>query len=206
MLLLCYALNTVIAFYVLKIIRSGKGQVWFMNVYMKMGLIVGLAIGLVIIVILLKVTKTDGDMKCKYDERQSGVRGKGFRLGFFTLMIYDAVYGLMNALLEKPLLDTSSAMVLGICLSIAVYAVYCIWNDAYFSLNENPRKLLFAFGAIGLCNLVLGAVNIINGTAITNGMMNFRGANLTCGIMFIVVFAALLAKKVRNGNGEQEAV
>ncbi|WP_185259304.1 hypothetical protein [Anaerocolumna chitinilytica] len=176
-----------------------------MSIYLKAGLFAGFIVGLVVVAIFLRFTKTDGDSKCKYDERQSNIRGKAYKLSFFTLMIYNVLYGFVDMTVEKPLLDTISAMVIGICLSITVNIVYCIWKDAYFSLNENPRKVLIGFGFIGIFNLVIGCINIINGTFVTNGMVNFRSCNLTCGIMFIVLFATLLAKKVRYGKGEQEA-
>lgn len=169
-----------------------------MNRYMISGMLTGVFVGLLLVAILLKITKKDGKIKCEYDERQSSIRGKGFKISFFTLMIYDGVYGLIGIMVEKPLLDPLAAMMIGICLAAAIYAVYCIWNDAYFSLNENPKRLLLAFGIIAIVNIVFGGINIINGAVITDGMLNFRSTNMTCGILFIVIFVALFAKMLKN--------
>ncbi len=176
-----------------------------MNRYMAIGTLTGLAVGLLIVAIILKVTKKDGSMKSKFDERQSNVRGKGFKIGFFTLMIYDGIYGLLGLMLDKPLTDPFAGMVIGICLSAAVYVVYCIWNNAYFSLNENPKKLLFAFGIIAFINLVPGSINIMRGNVVTDGILNFRIVNFICGLLFIIIFLALSARKIKDRSEmEQE--
>ena len=47
--------------------------------YYGMGVVCGILVGLLLMVVILKLTKTDGSLKCKYDERQQLVRGKGFQ-------------------------------------------------------------------------------------------------------------------------------
>lgn len=210
MLLWCYnTANITIAFCLViytailitgKMCEIQKGRVRFMTFYMQIGIITGVVVGLLLVVLLLKITKKDGKIKCKYDERQANIRGKGFQASFFTLIIYNAIYGLLGIMVEKPFMDTLTAVMIGICLSVAVYAVYCIWNDAYFSLNESPKRLLIAFGIIAALNLVIGCINLFNGNATTDGILNFRCINLFCGILFIVIFVALLAKAVRNAG------
>lgn len=182
-------------------------QVNFMSVYMKLGLYAGLICGLFLVTLFVKITKKDGSFRNKYDERQSVVRGRGYKLGFFTLVSYNIINGFSGLLLEKPLMDQFTAIMAGVCLATAIYAVYCIWHDAYFSLNDNPVKALLIFGMLGAVNLVLGSVNVMNGEAITNGVLNFRSTSFICGILFIIIFAALLAKRIKNRNGaEQETL
>ena len=53
-----------------------------MNESMVLGILCGLLIGGIVVVIILKLTKEDGSVKCKYDERQQLVRGIGFKYGF----------------------------------------------------------------------------------------------------------------------------
>ena len=169
-----------------------------MNEYMLMGTIIGLVVGVFIVIIILKLTKKDGKLKCEYDERQDAVRGKGYRLSFSVLAIYNFLYGFYGILIEKPFLDPFVAMMFGICLSVAVHVSYCIWHDAYFSLNENPKKVLFAFAAIAIFNLLIGAIGIREGNMIRDGVITFRSVNLICGMMFIVIFIALLAKRIKS--------
>lgn len=183
--------------------RRTKGSEKVMSVSMKVGILVGILLGVIIILLFLKLTKNDGDMKCKYDERQANIRGKGYKLSFFTLLLYNAIYGLLGIVTEKRYVDSMAAMMLGMCLSVAVYAVYCIWNDAYFSLNENPRRLLIGFGLIALFNLLIGGISLFDGMVITDGMLNYRSANLMCGVLFIIIFITLLIKATNNKRRSQ---
>lgn len=169
-----------------------------MRGYLALGIYAGVVIGLLLIIVILKVSKNDGSMKCKYDERQAHVRGKGYKISFFTLVVYNLIYGSMGLVMDKLFLDSWTAMVIGICLAGAVYVVYCIWYDAYFSLNENRGRLLFIFGIIGISNLILGSIKIISGEAVTDGVLNFQSSNFICGLLFIIIFIAILAKKIKT--------
>lgn len=174
------------------------------NMGLIAGMTAGLIVGLIVIVILLKVTKTDGRMKCEYDERQSVIRGKGYKYGFLTFIICDFFYAMLYAADVKIPLDAAAFAVLSIMIALAVQVAYCIWNDAYFSLNENKNRVLIAFAAIGLLNLVIGITGLKEGRAIENGVLNFRSTNLFCGCLFLIVFAVLLLKKIsRSENGEE---
>ena len=107
-----------------------------MNDWMALGILCGAVVGLLIVVILLRLMKTDGSSKCKFDERQELVRGKGFQYGFFAIMISNAVLLFMKAFEISLFSDLQVAMVLSIVIGISVFACYCIWNDGYFALNE----------------------------------------------------------------------
>ena len=165
-----------------------------MNVEMLIGMICGVAVGLILIGIMLKVTKTDGSMKCKFDERQQMIRGRGFKYAFFTLLIYDVVYGCIDAVMEKQWVDHLTGMFMGICLGVLVYVVYCIWNEGYFSLNQNPKRVLIAFALIAVWNLAIAAKNILRGAMIEGGKLTFASLNLVCGIMILIIFVVTLIK------------
>ncbi len=166
--------------------------------YYKLGILCGVLISIILAVIILWLTKKDRSIKCKYDERQQAVRGKGFKYGFFTLMFYDLAYGLIDEILGRKYFENSVGMMVGIFLGILVYACYCIWHDGYFSLNENPKGVLIAFAIIAVSNFVIFAVNFTNGTVVENGILTIRCTNLLCGIMFVIIFGVLLVKAVCN--------
>lgn len=167
-----------------------------MSIEYIIGVALGIFIGLIFVAIFLKITKKDGKMKCKYDERQMLARGKGFKYGFFTLMLYDFIYGVLDIAIEKPFVDSLVAMTIGVVLSIAVYVVYCIWKDAYISLNENPGRVLFSFAMIAIANFLIGIGSLIHGDAIEDGVLNYRIVNLICAILFVVIFIAFLIKRM----------
>lgn len=175
-----------------------------MNVYYVAGVAAGVLVGILFIFLFLKVTKTDGKMKCKYDERQNTARGNGFKYGFFTLMICNMLHAFaMDGDTVLPV-DGSVIILISVMLGILVYVSYCIWNDAYFSLNENRRRVLILFGVIGVANLCLGIGSLHSGRAFTNGVLNVHSVNLFCGIMFLMIFTVLLVKRAAVKSDEEE--
>lgn len=168
------------------------------------GILIGALIGCVVGVLILKKTKTDGAIKCKYDERQQTVRGIGFKYGFFTIIIYDLIAGFLTATSEgKQYVDNAVLMLFGIFLGIFVYVSYCIWNDGYFSLNQNKTAVLIAFAVIALANFALAAIEITHGVMIEDGVLTFRCTNLLCGILFILIFLVLVAKSLYKKREEE---
>ncbi len=168
----------------------------------KVAVVVGLAIGLLVVAILLAITKKGDETKNQFDERQELVRGRGFKYGFFTIMIVNAVMLFMNVL-EIPLFSQLEvAMTASIVVGVSVFASYCIWNDGYFALNENRKSLMIMFGIIGGMNIIISIANLTAGVIIQNGALTFRSTNIFCAILFIVIFVVLLIKHIKDGKEE----
>lgn len=165
-----------------------------MNTAYLIGIVCGIAVGIIALVVMMKFARTDGALRCKYDERQRIVRATGFKFAFFTLLFYDLAYGIINSAMDKRWMDDLTGMFIGCCISVVVYAAYAIWNEGYFSLNENPRRMLFVFGVVGLCNMVIGVRNVLEEGLIQDGMLNSKCLNLVCGLTFIFIFVILFTK------------
>ncbi len=161
---------------------------------MLLGVGTGALFGLLVAVLILKYTKTNGRIKCEYDERQAVLRGNGYRYGFFAMLICNVVYGFLEICLVGLPLTAGVAMILSVLIGLGVQIIYCIWHDCYFSLNERRPRVLIALAVIGGINLALGIYNLLDGSAMENGVLNFRCINLLCGLLFVAVFAALLMK------------
>lgn len=161
-----------------------------------LGFFVGIVAGCILIAIILKITKTDGSIKCNYDERQQLVRGKGFKYGFFTLIICNFLALGLSSFTKKQYIESEVFMIISILIGVFVYAVYCIWNDAYFSLNESPKKVLIAFALIALLNIGLGYRNYLRGILFQNGVLTIHCTNLFCGVLFLLIFLVLAIKHI----------
>lgn len=173
-----------------------------LSIGVKIVFVIGLVIGLLVVAICLAVSKKGDETKNQFDERQELVRGIGFKYGFFTLMISNAVL-LFLKVLEVPLFSNLEvAMTASIVVGVAVFASYCIWNDGYFALNENRKSLLIMLGLIGLMNIVIGIGNLMAGVVIENGALTFRSTNLFCALLFLVIFVVLLLKQIKDGKEE----
>ena len=165
-----------------------------MNTAALVGTFVGAFVGIVIVAIILKLTKTDKSNKCKYDERQQLVRGKGYQYGFFSMMAV-CVISIFLHIGEVPLkIEESVIYFVIILVGVGVYASYCILKDSYFALNENKKTVLILFGAVGVMNLFTGIGKIMDGQMVENGVVGYDCINFLCGILFLVIFIMLLVK------------
>ena len=134
----------------------------------------------------------------RYDERQELERGRGFKYGFFTLIIYFAFALCMDAAELLPEMDNAVLYTAGIMVGVMAYVVYCIWHESYFALNEKKNVIMITFAGIAAVNLILGINSILSGEMVKNGVLTFRATNLLCAAMFIVLFATVLLKKISD--------
>ena len=160
-------------------------------------------VSFVAIFILMKATKKDGSIKCKYDERQELVRGRGFKYAFFPFLIYNLLIPLLTICDVKLPADSTALFMIGAIIGLLVYVIYAIWNEAYFSLNENPKKVMIAFAFIGMFNLGLGIIRLFDGTFLTDGKLTFNSINFLLGISFVIIFITLAAKQICNRIEEE---
>lgn len=166
------------------------------------GILLGLVIGLIIAALLLIFTKKDRKIEAEYDEMQQHARGTGYCIGFWTALIYFSAVAISDAIGVQLPAETSVIAFTGILFSIFTFAVYCIWTDAYFAMNENRRTFYIVFLIIGIVNLALGAFNIMGGAAVADGILTFRSLNLFCGLFFAAIGVVLFIKKVREKDEE----
>lgn len=169
----------------------------------KCGVLCGILLGVLIIYIFLIVTKNGESAKTIYDERQQAVRGRGFKYGFFTMLGYDGLIALLRLLEITVPADLEVIVFTGALTGIGIYAVYCIWNDGYFALNEKQNSVLIFLGAIGLINIIIGIAHVMYGDLFQNDSLTFRGLNLLCGLLAIVIFLTLLIKKIRDRKDDE---
>lgn len=168
------------------------------------GGILAAIIGVVFIYILRKYTRTDNATKCKYDERQQLVRGIGFKYGFFTFTFYNIAAAALISLRKKQYIDHAALMLIGILISTFVYAVFCIWKEGYFSLNENPKYVIITFSAIALLNFGIGWRSYLRGLMFENGVLTSHCINFLCGILIILLFPVMAAKHISKQKEEEE--
>lgn len=155
---------------------------------------------IVFIVALMARKVSDGELSTvQYDERQKLERGKGFQAGFFTMLGYFLLYGAFDSITGIVWCSTLTGMVIGVCLGIFAFSVYCIEKDAYMSAHDKPNRIYILFGAVGLMNTVLGLSHIIDGNFIQDGKLSDNMLNLFVGVLFLGLCAVLFGKNKRDG-------
>lgn len=160
------------------------------------GLAIGVIVGLLICFIAFHKMNKNGKIKTEYDERQNEIRGKGYKVGFWTqaaifilLMILDMIE--INIPAEKMIIYYS-----GLIVGVVAMCTYCIWNGAYFGLNNDTKKWLIFFVVFAIFNFAISYKSYANGTLIVNGIIGAGAVNLLSGIMLLFILIVLLIKKL----------
>lgn len=149
----------------------------------------------VIFVLLLLFFRSKGEFSGnQFDERQELLRGQAYKHAFFCMVLIGiAFFFLLDVLLEFGI-SGGAALVITVFAGLLIFAVECVWKEAFFSLHQHPKKLLILY-------IILGCINTFN------GCVNLREENvgrelppipgmimLCCGILFLAVSAAILLR------------
>ena len=172
------------------------------SIYYYLGIAAGIILGVIILAIVSSIRKKNGNF-CEYDERQVAARGKAYKYGFFTFIIYFAAYGILQMATDGEIVSDLVGITVGIVTAVFVFASNAIWNDAYFSLQESPRYYIALFLAVGGLNLVVGFRGMIEHRA--EGILDENIMNLSCGVLFVgllLVTLVKLQKDKRQGEAE----
>ena len=133
-----------------------------------------------------------------YDERQELIRGKAYRTGFYATLVFIGFAIVLDSTNSLPFLDSTILYGTTVLGGVLVFAVYCVWNEAYFGLNQKSSTAMFILAFIGILNLFIGIMNYFKGNLFFNGKLSFSFMNFVCAFMFIVLFATILLKKISN--------
>lgn len=171
-----------------------------MNLAYALGFFAGIAsVAVILSIISVLYKRKYGKRRYEYDERQEALRGKAYRSAYFTLMVYLAINGIIAKGFEIKWADTMTESMLGIFISVGVFVIQCIKNDAYISLSERPATYLTMFSVIGFLNILICTFYYIrHGSFMTDGMLNEIVLNLFSGIMFLILASAMAIKMFRE--------
>ncbi|MBQ0064344.1 MAG: hypothetical protein KBT48_01165 [Firmicutes bacterium] len=156
-----------------------------------LGFITGLIVALVLVMIIKsKATKT---MKT-FDERQMVERANAFKIAYWVLAFFVCMYGILMSV-DGALVTYLGTVGLfsGFFLSVAIFAIVCIWKEAYQGINENKNWLLI--GLIGVMNIVVFIYDTMKYGFVEDGALSFHCINLECGILMVVVLVTYMLKK-----------
>ena len=167
-----------------------------MGIDFSTGLFAGILSALLIYLLVAQFTKKEKLGNNDFDERQELVRGKAYKYGFFTMIIMTLfVMAAIEFNISLPV-TASLAMFIALLISIDVYAVYSIINDAYFGVGTNKMRYCIFFIIIMAVNLFAGISNL-NSMAETgkNMVLGFSdGSNLCIALAFLPLLVIMLVK------------
>ena len=168
-----------------------------------LGMLFGVGVGLIVVALSFKWVKVRKGSNFEYDERQQLARGTGFKYAYMTSIVYNGVLCLLTVTGIPVPVEQSVLIMMGILLTVLIYAVYCIQHDAYVSLNENANRLMIVFTVLGGVNTFIGIMHVVHGTMFENGILTFHGINLFCGILLLAVAVVLFAHTKLQSREEE---
>ncbi len=165
--------------------------------------VMGAIIGVVFCVIVYAIAQKDNSMKQNYDERQELNRGRGAKYGFYTMFFLNMILFLVEAAGVHLPMSAGLALFISTLVGGCVFAVYCVWKEAYYALNQKAKVFTGTLFVIGIFNLVIGVKAFADGVAFQNNQFTLRSLNLFCGIMMIILCGSMLLKKVCKDREEE---
>lgn len=166
----------------------------------KIGILIGAGIAAIVIVIML-LQKKSGKT---FDERQRISRGRAYKAGFYTLMVYMFIYGITDYV-GMLWCDTLTGLGIGVIAGTAAFSLTAIQNDSFLGVKENIRSWLACNIVIALINLGIGIFNAIGNRVIRDGVLSFYSINFFVAGLFLLIFPALLIRaKYNESNSEDE--
>ena len=166
-----------------------------MNIAKLLGFSIGIIVGIVLAIIIFMKANKNGKVKTEYDERQTLIRGLGYKYSFYGTIIAIAVIGLLEdmgiTIPATPFVKQFIAIAIGLLIMIT----YCIFNDGYWGLNNDTYKYTIAFILIFASNLICTIASIVTGSMFEDGLLQVNGTNLICTVLFLILGIEVLIKK-----------
>ena len=172
-----------------------------MSTAWAIGFLAGILAVAIACVATMKLARKKGVKPAGFDERQLAARGRAFTVAYATLGIYLAVWMVLNSL-ELPFFATRLSVLIGLLLSVAVFAGYGIFNDAYFRTSDKPASWAGILGVIGLLNTGIGVWHAVEAATVQERW--YENTNLFVGIMILAVFICMLVKRGMDRQSEAE--
>ncbi len=143
---------------------------------------------LVLLYLIFRKKKTNITVR-KYDERQMLERAKGYKVGFFVLILFNVIFSVISSN-GSQWISLQIANIISILIAFTAMTLYWIVNDAYLSINDNIDRALFSVGLLCLSNGINGAIRLYSDELFEIGCLS-----LVMSVSLLMVCIALFMKK-----------
>ncbi len=138
-----------------------------------------------------------------FDEMQTVIRGRGYRIGFLTAVILLAVMILLSELDALKGVTAGFAFFAVLIISVTTFGVYCVAHDAFLGIREKPKRTMILFLIIVVVDGAVSVINLISGKMTESGRLNFSGGSSV--LMFAAFLILLITLIVKTAKGRKEA-
>ena len=143
-----------------------------------------------------------------YDERQELVIGKGYKYGFYTILIAGFFYMISLFLDLKIMVETQFIILTILLAGVLVHSIYCIFNDAFIQVNQKPKGAVILWVFILLINAASLILNMSETEIIVNGKINgifYSNALILVFYSFIMIAMIINLEKNKKGVADEES-
>lgn len=138
--------------------------------------------------------KKNGVKNDDYDERQQFVRYRGYKLGFYVIVLFLVCVCLIEGIANRHFIDTDALTIIGICLSVGVHVTYCIWNEGYFPVKNNRKSFIIMALATAVLYIFFSIEAVKEGKIVVDGVITGKCGNIACAVLFTFICIVALTK------------
>ena len=128
------------------------------------------------------------------------VRGKGYQYSTMTMLIMLFLYGGLYGFLKDIVSPQFAVFTIGF-IGVVVYSIYCIINDAYLQVGQNPKKWIFIIIFVIAANLYCALHSSERGLT-ADGFATGVALNILIVVSFAAVLVTMLIKSALDKRGD----
>lgn len=177
---------------------NGKSMAWYA------GFGVGILIVIIVIALIKGLARRRGETPGEYDERQQANRGVAHQRAYMTLLITLMINAVVCGVLEQQWAKPGVDSFVCVLISVGVFVVNCILHDAYFTVNQTPKRYLWIIGAVVACQIPATVMHAVEGNFVEDGLLSVNILPPLCMVLFGIVLITLLVKLRRDQAEECE--
>ena len=160
-------------------------------------MVLGIMVGVMIAALFL--SRKAQKKECEYDEMQLKIRAKGYQIGFYTALF------LMCELNCLTVVTPGFAVYTALIISVTVFAIYCILNDAFLAIRGKANRYFMMFGMVVALEGFVFVRSVMDGKVLEDGKLTFgSGAPAVMAVCFLAILITLAVKTVRNRKEADE--
>lgn len=167
---------------------------------------VGVVGALILWILFFYILKKKGlHEKCEPDERQILARGFAYKVAFYVLLCWSGLGYILSCIELFRAEWIGDFCFAGVILGAFIYAVICVFRDAYLGVAKKPVREMIILALIGAVNIVIWVSNGIaeyQKNCSVESFLRYR-YNLICGLMVLIIVAIQGIKMWYNRRWEE---
>lgn len=166
---------------------------------------IALLVALLVVLLITLFMRSHDNRKYDFDERQKLARGKAYRNALFTLVGYLLITAIFDSMTGVQWSDYFTEVSIGMCLSVDVFTIQCIFSDACVSLKEKPGINIAFFSLMSFISFTNALQGCLNGYGSSQGgKINYNSIGFITAIAFAVNVLAMIVKQILDSRTRAE--